>query len=549
MRRFIRTAFTKAPVQKSAQQAGKFTTGEMYHGFRVEEVDRVTELQLEAIRLRHERTGAQYLHINRADTNNVFSVALKTAPMDSTGVPHILEHTVLCGSRQFPVRDPFFKMLNRSMATYMNAWTAADWTMYPFAAVNSKDLENLRRVYMDAVFHPNLNRADFQQEGWRLEHEIPTDPKSPIVFKGVVYNEMKGAFSDVGSLFSTRLQQHMHPNSTYAIVSGGDPKSITDLTHQQLVAFHRQNYHPSNSRFFSYGQYPLDEHLKYVNNVFAEFDAEQPPQVKMLPDEFAEPKRIFEHCPPDPMGDPQKQTKMCLAFMVNDSSDTYESFVMRLASYLLMNGQASPMHNVLLESNLGSEYSPGAGYDDSTQMATFSVGLQGIRLEDVAKVEQLTRDVFDQVSQVGFDKSRIDAALHQIELGIKHRTANFGMGLAQGVVTNWIHDADPVESLHINRNIDRFRREMDADPEFFKKRIRRYFVENQNQLVYVMSPADDYNKGLKAEETDRLRRKTDSLTKKDLDDVYRSGLELAKLQDSEQGINFFTFRILFCCFD
>lgn len=276
------------------------TEGAKISGFVVENATRVKELQLSAYKLKHARSGAQLLHLAREDANNVFSVAFETAPTDSTGVPHILEHTALCGSEKFPVRDPFFKMLNRSMSSYMNAWTSSDFTMYPFATQNHVDLENLRTVYLDATFRPLLNQTDFMQEGWRLENQKFNDPETPIMFKGVVYNEMKGAFSDVGYLFCQRMQQQLMPKTTYAHVSGGDPSAITDLTHQQLVEFHRSCYHPSNAKFYTYGDYPLEKHLQVLDPLLSSFDSHTRIPPSMIPARYQQPKRITQTCPPDP---------------------------------------------------------------------------------------------------------------------------------------------------------------------------------------------------------------------------------------------------------
>ncbi|KAJ1902833.1 Mitochondrial presequence protease, partial [Coemansia sp. S17] len=272
----------------SEPSASSLVTGQEVHGFVVKDVQIVSELKLKAIRLRHQKTGAEWLHIDRDDSNNVFSVGFNTSVSDSTGVPHILEHTTLCGSSKYPVRDPFFKMLNRSMSTFMNAWTAHDYTQYPFSTQNAKDYENLQNVYLDAVFQPSLREVDFRQEGWRLERSDPTDTASSWQFKGVVYNEMKGAFSDAGSLFATRAEQQMFPGTTYQYVSGGDPAFIPDLTHAQLVEFHRTRYHPSNARIYSYGNFPLAPQLERVGEVISTYERITPATVPMDVKPFGE---------------------------------------------------------------------------------------------------------------------------------------------------------------------------------------------------------------------------------------------------------------------
>ena len=211
-------------------------------------------------------SGAQHIHIARDDPNNVFSVAFRTTPMDNTGVPHILEHSVLCGSQRYPVRDPFFKMLNRSLSTFMNAMTASDWTAYPFSTQNEKDYENLMSVYLDATFFPNLHKLDFQQEGWRLEHTDLHDPNSDIVFKGIVFNEMKGAFSNPEQLFASKHQSLLLPSHTYGVESGGIPLHIPQLTWEELRSFYAKSYHPSNSLFFTYGNFPLQRTLHQIHS-------------------------------------------------------------------------------------------------------------------------------------------------------------------------------------------------------------------------------------------------------------------------------------------
>uniref|UniRef100_A0A668AUX1 Pitrilysin metalloproteinase 1 n=1 Tax=Myripristis murdjan TaxID=586833 RepID=A0A668AUX1_9TELE len=258
------------------ERALHYQAGQKIHGFTVKEVT-VPDLFLTAVKLTHDKTGAQYLHAARDDSNNLFSVQFRTTPMDSTGVPHILEHTVLCGSEKYPCRDPFFKMLNRSLSTFMNAFTASDYTMYPFSTQNGKDFQNLLSVYLDAVFFPCLREQDFWQEGWRLEHENPTDSKTPLVFKGVVFNEMKGAFSDNERLYAQHLQNKLLPDHTYSVVSGGEPLAILDLSWEQLKQFHATHYHPSNARFFTYGDLPLEQHLKQIEEeALSKFDRTEP---------------------------------------------------------------------------------------------------------------------------------------------------------------------------------------------------------------------------------------------------------------------------------
>lgn len=290
-----------APSLASNASRPSLKKGDKIFNFKVDGVEEIVELDLTLFKLVHERTLATHYHLYRDDPNNVFCIAFRTPPSDSTGVPHILEHTVLCGSEKYPVRDPFFKMLNRSMASYMNAWTASEHTAYPFCTANQQDYANLRDVYCDAVFNPHLSKMDFLQEGWRLEHTDPSNPQSAIQFKGVVYNEMKGALSDSESLFATRAQQKLFPGTVYGHVSGGDPPNIIELTHEQLKNFHATHYHPSNALFYTYGNFPLEDSLMYIDKKLAQFKNASSHKIS-LPAEWTPPTngRVNLTCPLDP---------------------------------------------------------------------------------------------------------------------------------------------------------------------------------------------------------------------------------------------------------
>ncbi|KAF9114277.1 Mitochondrial presequence protease [Mortierella sp. AM989] len=510
--------------------------GKSIHGYTVLETRHVKELELDAIRLKHDKTGAEHLHISRDDSNNVFGVGFATPPDNSSGVPHILEHTTLCGSRSYPVRDPFFKMLNRSMATFMNAYTASDYTFYPFSTTNPIDYKNLRDVYMDAAFFPHLRELDFKQEGWRLEHENPNDKNSPIVFKGIVYNEMKGQMADAGYLFWSKMQQYMFPGTTYANNSGGDPASITDLTHEELVHFHRTHYHPSNAKFYTYGNFALEDSLEFINSKLQEFSPITPPLAEKVVKPFGSPRRIGLTCPVDPMSSPEKQTKISVSFLANKATDTFEGFGLRILSDLLTDGHASPMYKALIESNLGSEYSANTGYDGSTMVSSLSFGVQGMKQEDIPKVEEAITKVLHEVQEVGVDPKRIEAIVHQMELGQKHKTSFFGMSLMQGLSSGWFNGCNPVDLLELNKNIDRLKSEIAAGP-FFQNLISKYLLNNPHKLVFTMNPSPDYGAEVAANETARLMGKTSVLTDADKEAIYQQGQKLLKSQEQVQDVS------------
>ena len=277
-----------------------YCAGDKLHGYCVSAVNDVPEFNLTTVELVHERTRARHCHVVRDDSNNSFSVAFATTPMDDTGVAHILEHTALCGSEKYPIRDPFFKMLTRSFSTFMNAFTGPDFTMYPFSSQNKQDFYNLMSVYCDAAFFPRLSKLDFLQEGWRLEHSNKDDLSSDIVFKGVVFNEMKGYNNNSGYIMGQGVLNGLLPSHTYSSCSGGDPPAIPSLSHEQLVAFHKTHYHPSNAIFYTYGDLPLEGHLQQINDVLSQFDPITPNTLVPSEDEWVEPRQITIQGPHDP---------------------------------------------------------------------------------------------------------------------------------------------------------------------------------------------------------------------------------------------------------
>uniref|UniRef100_A0A673BG49 Presequence protease, mitochondrial n=1 Tax=Sphaeramia orbicularis TaxID=375764 RepID=A0A673BG49_9TELE len=520
----------------ATERALHYQPGQKIHGFTVQEVVAVPDLFLTAVKLSHDKTGAQYLHAAREDSNNLFSVQFRTTPMDSTGVPHILEHTVLCGSEKYPCRDPFFKMLNRSLSTFMNAFTASDYTMYPFSTQNTKDFQNLLSVYLDAVFFPCLREQDFWQEGWRLENENPTDPSSRLVFKGVVFNEMKGAFSDNERLYAQHLQNKLYPDHTYSVVSGGEPLDIPDLTWDQLKNFHATHYHPSNARFFTYGDLPLEEHLRQIEEeALSRFDrinpnTEVPPQPQ-----WSSPREDHVTCSPDALApDQSKQNTLCMSYLLGDITDTFEGFTLSLLSSLMISGPNAPFYKALIEPKIGSDFSSVVGYDGSTKEASFSIGLQGMAEEDMERVKKIINQTINDIIQNGFEEERIEAILHKIEIQMKHQSTNFGLSLASYIASPWNHDGDPVELLQISDCVSKFRKALRENPHFLQDKVQNYFKENTHRLTLSMSPDETYlDKQAKAEE-EKLQKKIQALTDSDRKDIYEKGLELLSAQSKPQ---------------
>ena len=296
--------------------------GERLGGYTVRTVTYLTDIQSWLYELDHAGTGARHLHISNADLENTFGVAFKTVPTDATGVAHILEHTVLCGSDRFPVRDPFFSMLKRSLSTFMNAFTASDWTMYPFSTQNRKDFYNLMDVYLDAAFFPTMDALSFKQEGHRLD-VADEEGDLRLVHKGVVYNEMKGAMSSPDQVMVRSLLNALYPDTTYRFNSGGDPAIIPQLTYEQLKAFHARHYHPSNAYFYTYGNLPLADHLAFIEKrVLSRFSRIDPGTEVPSQPRWSTPRTVSYAYPLDRGEDAGKKYQACVAWLICDIKDT-----------------------------------------------------------------------------------------------------------------------------------------------------------------------------------------------------------------------------------
>lgn len=476
-------------------------TGEVINGFTLENIKNVPELHLTALQLQHDKTGAQYLHVAREDKNNVFAINFKTNPNDDTGLPHILEHVTLCGSENYPVRDPFFKMMPRSLANFMNAFTSADYTSYPFATTNKQDYRNLSSVYLDSTLRPLLKKSDFLQEGWRLGPEDPraVPSREDILFKGVVYNEMKGQMSDASYLYYVRFRDHLFPAIHN---SGGDPDKMTDLTYDELVTFSREHYHPSNARFFSYGDLDLAEQLKLVDASLQGFEKRRVVQEIRLPRDLGRgPIDVTVPGPLDPMQGPDRQSKSSVSWLTCQTSDIVETFSFSILSSLLMSGYGSPLYQGLIENGMGSNFSSNTGFDTSGRVGIYSLGLDGMRKEDVPRLKDRVHQILREKAHEAFLPHKIDGYMHQLEIALKHKTASFGMGILDKILPPWFNGVDPIEALKWNAVVDAFKSRM-KQPDYLTSLVHKY-LDNDKCLIFTMDPSNSFNKDVETREAVR----------------------------------------------
>ena len=493
------------------------------------------EINARYIELEHMPTGARHVHISRDDRENAFSAAFKTVPTDSTGVAHILEHTTLCGSQKFPVRDPFFSMIKRSLNTFMNAFTASDWTMYPFCTQNKKDYYNLMDVYLDATFYPELTKLNFKQEGHRLELE-----GGRLVYKGVVYNEMKGAMSSPDQVMVRSLLNALYPDTTYSHNSGGEPAAIPGLTHAQLTAFHRRHYHPSNAFFYTYGNLPLADSLAFIQKkVLDHFSRIDPETDVPSQPRWNAPRKVSYPYPLSPNEDPEKKYQASVAWLTADIKSSYDVLVLSLLGEILLGNAASPLRKALIDSGLGSSLADGTGFDADNRDTMFACGLKDVKASDADTIERITFDVLNRLVRKGIDGELIEAAIHQMEFHRKEITNSpypYGLKLLLAFSGPWFHGGDPVRSLKFDEDLSRLKAAL-ATERVFEDYIRRFLVENPHRILFTLVPDQQMAREEEARTSAELEKIQQGLTPAEMAQIQADQIALAVLQETEEDLS------------
>jgi len=517
--------------------------GDRICDYRIEHVETLKEISAVFYALKHLTTGARHIHIGKEDAENTFSVAFKTIPKDSTGVAHILEHTALCGSRKFPVRDPFFSMLKRSLSTFMNAFTASDWTIYPFSTQNKKDFYNLMDVYLDAAFFPKLDGLSFKQEGHRLEiddGDQGQDPELPrLIYKGVVYNEMKGAMSSPDQVMARSILKALYPSSTYQFNSGGEPAEIPTLTYEQLKEFHRQHYHPSNAFFYTYGNLPLKDHLAFIEaKVLGQFKQIDPDTDVAAQPRWKQPRSSTYPYPFDKNEDPTHKYQVCVAWLTADIKDSFEILTLTLLEQILLGNSASPLRKALIDSGLGSALCDGCGFDADNRDSLFVSGLKDVEQASADKIEAVIFDVLADLADNGIEKKLIDSAIHQIEFHRKEITNSpypYGIKLLLTFSGSWFHGGDPLKILNFDADLNRLQSEL-AQGSFFESRIRKYFLDNPHRILFTLAPDQEMAQNQDQRMRSELERIRKDLSSTDIDQIKQDAEALQRLQETEEDV-------------
>lgn len=501
----------------SATSTAKSSNNDKEPAFELVRTREIPSLQLEVEEYVHLKTGAQHFHFATEQLENVFMVTFRTVPEDSTGVAHILEHTTLCGSERFPVRDPFFLMIRRSLNTFMNAFTASDYTSYPFATENRRDFQNLLEIYLDAVFFPLLDPLDFAQEGHRLEFAETDNSDSDLQLKGIVYNEMKGDQSSIVSLLYETIKSELFPSGTYHFNSGGDPKQIPNLSYDQLREFHQRHYHPSNAIFMTSGNMSATDHQhQFEDLALSRFSrASETIAVGVVPC-FDETKRTRHPYPVSADGT-DKRSHVVMGWKLGLNTNLEELIKCNLLSDVLLDTSASPLRLALENTPLGIAPSPLCGLEESNLELSFYCGLEGVREENSNKIEALILETLGRVEEQGVDPERIEACLHQLELS--HREIGgdgypFGLQLMFSCLSAAVHRSDPIGLLDLDQVIDKIRSEI-QEPDFIPGLIRTYLLNNAHRVLVTLFPDEGFAEREQDELTQELNRKLSSFSEQD----------------------------------
>ena len=501
--------------------------------FNLQEQKNIPLLDVNAQIYNESEFNCKHIHLESDSNEKVFMVAFRTIPEDSTGVAHILEHTALCGSKKYPVRDPFFMMIRRSLNTFMNAFTSSDWTAYPFATLNKKDFNNLLGVYLDSAFFPNLDSLDFAQEGHRLEFKEKNNPESEIEIKGVVYNEMKGAMSSITSQLWHGMSQHLYSSSTYKHNSGGDPENIIDLSHEDLVNFHQKHYHPSNATFFTFGNVdPLEIQSFIKENVLDNFSPSDEVVAVKNEVKLESPKVVSDFYNPQP-GD-ENNHHIVLSWLLNESHNPVQLLETYLMSNILLDNSASPLRKVLESTNLGKSPSPLTGLEADQKELVFAAGLEGVDSNKSKEVETLIMDCLTKLVENGVPKDLIDSSLHQLEIRQREITGSgmpFGLQIMLTCLPACIHNDNPLNVLDLDSAFNTIKNNLKTE-NYIENLIDRSLIKNNHRLTYSLIPDTELNKKNEEKIQNKVFEITKNFSSDDKEKLIKLANDLEKRQNS-----------------
>ena len=503
-------------------------------GFTVTDVREIREIGGTLVEMRHEKSGAQLVWLDRPDENKTFSIAFKTLPEDNTGVFHILEHSVLCGSDRYPVKEPFVELLKSSVQTFLNAITFSDKTVYPVSSRNDRDFLNLIDVYLDAVLHPAIYHKPeiFRQEGWRYEGE-----GDALCYQGVVFNEMKGAFSSPQEILYNEMQRLLFPDSCYRFVSGGDPKCIPDLTYEQFLANHRKYYHPSNARISLIGSIEVTPVLSKIDSFLAAYDRQEADFAIPMQGPIEKVTRVvpFEIGENEPT---ENRAIIARATMLGRFDEKERCFAAAVLSDYLTGDNDAPLKRAVIDKGLAEDFSVSS--DDTMQQIT--IGWSALNTDEsrLDELNAVVRDTLTKIVTDGLDRERLCACLHRFAFNMRDREGKgFPRGLEEAILMldTWLYDGDPAEGLMVEDALEAL--EARVDSGFFEALIKELFLDDSHTATVVLVPSVTLGAETREEEAARVRAESALWTDADRERVRREAEALKLWQqtpDSEEAL-------------
>ncbi|MDR2193178.1 MAG: insulinase family protein [Treponema sp.] len=524
--------------------------GQIVHGFEILDIVDLSEINAVGVYARHTKSGAEAFHVLNDDEENLFAFSFATAPEDSTGVTHIIEHSVLCGSERYPLKDTFLALGQGSLQTYLNAWTFPDKTVYPASSVNERDYFNIMGVYADAVFHPLLSEWTFMQEGHRLEF-IDDDGASgasgasgarKLSVTGVVYNEMKGAYSSVETIAERLTGQTLLEGTPYAYESGGDPECIPDLTFDYFKAFHKKRYSPANCKIFLAGNIASEKQFAFLDAMLSATPAGDVAPPLPLAERWEKPRRVRARCP----ADGGKKATVLLSWLCGDAADPDETMALIILSEILMGHEGSPLTKSLVESELGEDISPVSGFENERRQTVMTVGLRGVDYTKTSAedVERFIMEELRRLARDGIPKEEIEAAIVSLEFfnrEIRRAHGPFSLVWLQRALRGWLHGKKPWESLLFLPPFTAIKEKLaqsgrgGESGRFFETLIETYLLDNPHRVLLSLEPDDEYFEKKEAALAQKLAEKQAALSEAKLRDIEKKAETLEIMQGEKES--------------
>ena len=505
------------------------------NAYEVLQTEELSDLKSKGTLLKHKKSGARVLLMENDDENKVFTIGFRTPPSDSTGVPHIMEHSVLCGSKEFPVKDPFVELVKGSLNTFLNAMTYPDKTVYPVASCNDKDFQNLMHVYMDAVFYPNIYQNDktFRQEGWSYKLD---NPDGELTISGVVYNEMKGAFSSPEGVLDRVVLNSLFPDNAYSVESGGDPDVIPELTYEQFLDFHRKYYHPSNSYIYLYGDMNMEEKLRWLDEKYlSNFENEPVDSEIHLQKPFTEMKEVVQEYSIASEESEEDNTYLSYNKVIGTTLDEKLYLAFEILDYALLSAPGAPLKKALLDAGVGKDIS--GSYDNGVYQPIFSVISKNANVEQKEEFVRVIEDTLKDIVKNGINKKALRAGINYHEF--RFREADFGnypRGLMYGLqlFDSWLYDeTKPFIHMQAIPTFEFLKEQVETG--YFEELIQKYLLDNTHGSIVIIKPERGRTARMDKELADKLQAYKDSLSKEEIDALVKATKELEEYQEEESA--------------